>query len=118
MQPEEERDAGYLWDMREAARDCLDFVKDATYVQFCENKMMHSAVERRLEILGEAASRVSEAFQAANPEIPWKEIKGLRVVLAHRYDSLDLGQLWRAATVHSPELVSRLDALLGTMGKE
>ncbi len=117
MQPEEERDAGYLWDMREAAHDCLDFVKDATYVQFCQNKMMHSAVERRLEILGEAASRVSEAFQSDHPEIPWKEIKGLRVVLAHRYDDLDLGQLWRAATIHSPELVSGLDALLRTMAK-
>ena len=34
MQPEEERDAGYLWDMREAARDCIDFVKDATYAHF------------------------------------------------------------------------------------
>ena len=84
MQPEEERDAGYLWDMREAARDCIDFVKGATYAQFSENKMMHSAVERRLEILGEAAGRVSNAFQAEHPDIPWKEIKGLRLVLAHR----------------------------------
>ena len=118
MQPEEERDAGYLWDMREATRDCLDFVKDATYAQFCENKMMHSAVERRLEILGEAASRVSGAFQANYPEIPWKEIKGLRVVLAHRYDDLDLQQVWRAATIHARELVPILDALLESMGKE
>jgi uncharacterized protein with HEPN domain len=113
MQPEE-RDAGYLWDMREAVRDCIDFVKDATYAQFSANKMMHSAIERRLEILGEAASRVSEAFQADHPEIPWKEIKGLRVVLAHRYDDLDFHQLWRAATMHSQQLLPKLDALLPT----
>jgi uncharacterized protein with HEPN domain len=117
MQPEEERDAGYLWDMREAAPDCLDFVKEATYAQFSENKMMHSAVERRLEILGEAASRVSGAFQADHLELPWKEIKGLRVILAHRYDNLDLQQLWLAATIHLPELVPRLDALLKSMEK-
>ena len=115
MQPDEERDAGYLWDMQEAARDCIDFVKDATYAHFCENKMMQSAVERRLEILGEAAGRISDSFQAEHPDIPWKEIKGLRVVLAHRYDNLDLQQLWRAATVHSPELVPKLNALLGAM---
>lgn len=75
---------------------------------------MHSAVERRLEILGEAASRVSEAFQADHPEIPWSEIKGLRVVLAHRYDDLDFHQLWRAATMHSQQLLPKLDALLPT----
>jgi uncharacterized protein with HEPN domain len=110
----DERDAGYLWDMREAVRDCMAFVKDATYAQFSEDKMMHSAVERRLEILGEAASRVSEGFQTDHPEIPWKEIKGLRVVLAHRYDDLDRHQLWRAATMHSPEILPKLDALLPT----
>lgn len=97
----DERDAGYVWDMREAVRDCIDFVKDATYAQFSADKMMHSAVERRLEILSEAANRVSEAFQADHSEIPWKEIKGLRVVLAHRCDDLALHQLWQAATKHS-----------------
>jgi uncharacterized protein with HEPN domain len=60
----DESDASYLWDMREAAHDCVEFVRDVTYDQFCANKMIYSAVERRLEILGEAAGRVSEAFQA------------------------------------------------------
>ena len=108
----DERDTGYLWDMREAVRDCSDFVKDASYEIFSADKMMYSAVERRLEILGEAASRVSEAFQTEHSEIPWKEIKGLRVILAHRYDDLDLHQLWLAATKHSQELLSKLGALL------
>jgi len=83
--PPEKRDAAYLWDMREAARDCVEFVKAATYDDFCANRMMHSAVERRLEILGEATGRVSEEFQLSHPGIPWKEIKGIRVVLAHCY---------------------------------
>ena len=63
----DERDVGYLWDMREAARDCIDFVKEATYEQFSADKMMHSAVERRLEILGEAASRISEVISKRPP---------------------------------------------------
>jgi uncharacterized protein with HEPN domain len=110
----DQREAGYVWDMREALRDCVDFVKDATYEQFTLDKMMHSAVERRLEILGEAASRISDEFQTDHPEIPWKEIKGLRVVLAHRYDDLDFRQLWRAATIDSQQLLPKLDALLPT----
>jgi uncharacterized protein with HEPN domain len=79
--------------------------------------MIHSAVERRLEILGEAASRVSEGFQTDHPEIAWKEIKGLRVVLAHRYDDLDFQQLWRAVTMHSQDLLPKLEALLPTEEK-
>jgi uncharacterized protein with HEPN domain len=108
----DKRDAAHLWDMREAARDCLEFVKNATYEQFCADRMMHSAVERRLEILGEAAGRVSEAFQLSHPDIPWKEIKGIRVVLAHRYGDVNLHQLWQALRKDVPELAPKLDALI------
>ena len=74
--------------------------------------MMHSAVERRLEILGEAAGRVSEAFQLSHPDIPWKEIKGIRVVLAHRYGDVNLHQLWQALQRDIPDLLPRLEGLI------
>ena len=108
----DKRDAAYLWDMREAARDCIEFISTATYERFCEDRMMHSAVERRLEILGEAASRVSEGFQLSHPEIPWKEIKGIRLVLAHRYGEVNLHELWQTAIKDLPELLQKLDALI------
>ncbi len=108
----DKRDAAYLWDMREAARDCLEFVSNATYDEFCADRMMHSAVERRLEILGEAAGRVSEAFQLSHPDIPWKEIKGIRVVLAHRYGDVNLHQLWQALQRDIPDLLPRLEGLI------
>ncbi|HYX31183.1 MAG TPA: HepT-like ribonuclease domain-containing protein [Pyrinomonadaceae bacterium] len=74
--------------------------------EFCSNRMMHSAVERRLEILGEAAGKISDSFQSSHPEIPWKEIKGIRLVLAHRYgdinlhETLAIGQAGSAGTHH------------------
>jgi len=107
-----ERDVAHLWDMREAARDCLEFVRNATYDQFCADKMMHSAVERRLEILGEAAGRVSEEFQLSHSDIPWKEIKGIRLVLAHRYGDVNLHQLWQTLQKDIPNLLPQLDALI------
>jgi uncharacterized protein with HEPN domain len=113
--PAEKRDAAYLWDMREAARDCVEFVKAATYDDFCANRMMHSAVERRLEILGEATGRVSEEFQLSHPEIPWKEIKGIRVVLAHRYGDVNLHELWQAVQNDLPDLLAKLDVLIPTI---
>src|SRR5260370_38877225 len=108
----DKRDAGYLWDMREAARDCIDFVKNATYEEFCADRMMHAAVERRLEILGEAAGRVSEEFQLAHPEIPWNEIEGIRIILAHRYGDDGLGELWQTWQRGLPYLVPKVVALI------
>ena len=110
--PPEKRDAGYLWDMREAAQDCIEFVKAATYDEFCADRMMHSAVERRLEILGEAAGRVSEEFQLSHPEIPWKDIKAIRVVLAHRYGDVNLHELWQAVQRDLPDLLPKLDVVI------
>lgn len=48
----EERDAAYLWDMRDAARDIINWVQGLSYEQFCNNEMLHSAVERKLEVFG------------------------------------------------------------------
>jgi uncharacterized protein with HEPN domain len=111
MRPNE-RDKAYLWDMREAARDCEDFTRNATYDEFCTNRMMHSAVERRLEILGEAAGKISDPFQSLHPEIPWKEIKGIRLVLAHRYGDINLHELWQSVKRDLPDLITRLDVLM------
>jgi len=108
----DKRDAGYLWDMREAAHDCIEFVANATYEGFCADRMMHSAVERRLEILGEAAGRVSEEFQLSHPEIPWNEIKAIRVVLAHRYGDINLHELWQTLQRDLPDLLTKLEALI------
>lgn len=107
MDPEK-RDTAYLWDMLNAGRDCLEFVANANYEEFCANRMMHSAVERRLEILGEAAGKVSDRFQSAHAKIPRKEIKGIRLVLAHRYGDVNLHELWQTIQKDLPQLVEEL----------
>ena len=84
MQPEE-RDWAYLWDMREATRDVLEFTEGITYDHFCRDKVVRYAVERRIEVIGEAAHHVSETFKAQPPDIPWRRIIGQRNILAHEY---------------------------------
>src|SRR3977135_1713530 len=93
----EERDAAYLWDMRDTARDIVTWISGVSYERFCSDEMLHSAVERKLEIFGEAAGRVSTKTQEAHPEIPWKDIKGVRVILAHKYADINLSVIWEAA---------------------
>ncbi|MFP4502786.1 MAG: DUF86 domain-containing protein, partial [Candidatus Hydrogenedentota bacterium] len=90
MRPDE-RDAAHLWDMLDAARAVGEFVGDRRREEFLapgrEAEMRRLAVERKLEILGEAARRVSEELRRGHPEIPWTDIVGLRNVISHQYDS-------------------------------
>jgi uncharacterized protein with HEPN domain len=96
MRPED-RDLAYLWDMREAALDVMEFTKGIKYARFCSDKMLRYAVERRIEVIGEAAGHISEAFRAKQPEIPWPQIIGQRNILAHEYGEILIERIWRTA---------------------
>ena len=67
---------------------------------------------RLLEIVGEAAGRVSEEESALHPEIPWPQIVGLRNRLIHGYDAVDYDILWQIITDDLPLLVKALEAIL------
>lgn len=111
MRPEE-RDIAYLWDMREAAREVLEFLHQIDYARFASDKVLRYAVERQLHVIGEAAKRVSSGFKDAHPEIPWKSIIAQRNVLAHEYGEILVERIWRVATERLPELIRLLDPLV------
>ena len=94
MQPEN-RDAAYLWDMLDAARMIEGFTTDVRFDQYMGDRKLQLAVERALEIIGEAARRVSENFKSAHPEIPWHKIIAQRNVLAHEYGEIKQDRIWR-----------------------
>lgn len=112
MQPDD-RDIGYLNDMLRFARVAMELTEDRLGDEKTE-RMRQLALERALEIIGEAARRVSEPFRDAHPEIPWKYIIGNRNVIAHNYDEIVLEVLWTTATRDVPKLVVALLALLPT----
>jgi len=66
----------------------LDFIRGVTYVHFCNDKLVRYAVERRIEVIGEAARHISESFKIMHPEIPWRRIIGQRNILAHEYGEI------------------------------
>jgi uncharacterized protein with HEPN domain len=111
MSPEE-RDPAYLLDMLLAARDVSAFVEGRTFEQYLENRQLRLAVERGLEIIGEASRRVSASFKASHPEIPWREVIGLRNVLAHEYGEVKQDRIWEIATRSVPGLIRRLEPLV------
>ena len=73
--------------------------------------MMQAAIERKVEIIGEAARLLSKEFKDAHPEIPWKGIVGMRHVLAHEYGEIKQDRMWTVATVHVPRLLPQLERL-------
>jgi uncharacterized protein with HEPN domain len=101
-----------LWDILEAAKRIREFVGARTFHEYERDEMLQAAVERKLEIIGEAARGVSAAFQAAHPEIPWRAIIAQRHVLAHEYGEIRQEKLWHVATVRVPELIALLEPLV------
>jgi uncharacterized protein with HEPN domain len=106
------RDEAYLLDMLQFSQDAVDFTRDRTYEQFLSDRLLQSAVIRCVEVIGEAARRVSPAFADAHAEIPWRTIIGTRHRLAHDYSTIDLPTVWRIVTVHVPELILQLKPLI------
>ena len=111
MQPEK-RDVSYLWDMLEAAREAAEFTSGLTYAGYLENRMVQLAVERSIEIIGEAANRVSPGFREEHPEIPWRKVIAQRNVLVHEYAGIEPALVWEVVHEHLPKLVEQLRVLI------
>lgn len=82
-------DASALWDMEQAIREIQSFTVGFNRENYLQTLWLQRVVERNFEILGEAARRVSEEFQAAHPEIDWRNTIGLRNIIIHRYDGVN-----------------------------
>jgi len=105
-------DPACLWDMLDAARAIQQFLQGKTLGDYQADRMLRGAVERHLEIIGEAAGRVSTGFRDRHPEIPWRGVIGQRHVLIHNYGEVKHELIWKVVSAHIPELVLSLERLL------
>ena len=107
------RDFGYLWDMRAYAQEAMGFVQGMTEVEYQHDVKTQRAAERSIEIVGEAASKVSPGLQQEHPEIAWREIRGLRTRLAHDYSGIKAEAIWDITQRDLRLLVIQLNRILG-----
>lgn len=105
-------DRVYLWDMLTAARAVVSFTHGRSLIEYEGDLLLRSAVERQIEIIGEAARRVSKELQEAHPEIPWRPIQAQRHVLAHDYGEIKHDRVWRVAETYIPALIVQLEPLV------
>jgi len=105
-------DAVRLRHMLDAARKAVSLVAGKARAQVAADELAQLALARLLEIVGEAAGRVSPDYQAAHPEVPWPSMSGLRNRLAHAYFDVDLDILLDIVAKDLPPLIGQLDGLL------
>ncbi len=105
-----DRDRVRLLHMFEHAKEAIQLIEGRSRRDLDTDRLLSLALVRLLEIVGEAAAKVSPDARAKYPAIPWSEIVGLRNRLIHGYDSVDLDVLWRIIEDDLPALVAVLSA--------
>ena len=79
---------------------------------FLKDELVQDAVLRNFEVIGEAAKRLDDTYRADHPQIPWRAIAGLRDVLIHQYEGVNLQQVWNIVEKDLPGLKNSIKGLL------
>lgn len=98
----------FLRHILERSEKITAFTKGMSEEDFMKDDKTQSAVIREIEVIGEAAKRVSEDFRKSHPEISWKLMAGMRDMLIHNYEGVDLFSVWATVQRDIPVLLSEI----------
>lgn len=97
-------DAVYEKHILDAIIRIKEYTRDVKYEDFKSNNLLQDGVIRQIEIIGEAAKRLSDIFRNQHADIPWKDIAGMRDKLIHDYFGVDMDAVWDTAQKDIPAL--------------
>ncbi len=106
---------GRLQDILQAARLIASYLRDTTEAQFLAATEKQDAVIRRLEIIGEATSRLNETTRNAIPQLPFRKMRGMRNIVSHDYGNIDMKIVWEVGVLHVPEVCAILERFLASL---
>lgn len=101
-----------LIDIVTAIRRILRYTEGVSRVELEANNEKLSAILYQITIIGEATKRLSQTFRQQHSEIPWREMAGMRDVIIHKYDQLDLDVVWDVVQNKLSELLSLIAPLI------
>jgi len=94
------------------SQEALHFVANLTFEAFQEDSKTVHAVIRSIEVIGEAAAKISPEYKASQPSIPWEQIVGMRNHLIHVYFDVDYETVWKTVKNDIPMLMDMVKRLL------
>ena len=109
-------DRVYLAHMRDAMGWILEYGKMEREVFLVDHKTQMAMI-REFEVMGEAAKRVSPGLRERNPDIPWRRIAGLRDVVIHQYEGVNVDLLWEFAKKDVPKDFEKIESILVELGE-
>lgn len=108
-----DRDLLHLQHMLDAGEAIIEYTVDG-HDAFMEDRRTRDAVVRNLEIIGEAAKRLSQALRDREQQIPWRKIAGLRDIVAHQYDYVDYQEVWNVVEDDLPGFLEEIRRMLAS----
>ncbi len=107
-------DIVYLKHIFDAMLTIEEYIQGVDYGEFMSKskKMLHDGVVRQIEIIGEATKNLSEIIRKKYPDVPWKDMAGMRDKLIHQYFGVDLDAVWETAQNDVPNLKSKIERII------
>lgn len=112
-----ERDPALIDDMQNEARRALKFIQGRTRADLDDDDLLAYAVVRALEIIGEAATRVSDVTRQTYSDIEWRAIIGMRHRIVHDYLRIDYDIVWAITQNNLPALITQLQGIIDERAK-
>lgn len=105
-------DSVYLRHVLDAICRIEEYTQDITYRNFLNNHLRQDGVIRQIEVIGEAVKKLSPELKERHPEIPWKDVAGMRDKLIHDYLGVDLDAVWNTAKKDIPRLKEEIESIV------